>query len=77
MKARFQDLQCGFDDEFHADRRGEVKNKFRLRRELGQFRVGGNLGLDETEIFVLRHRAQIVPAAGGKIVNDDHAFPVL
>jgi hypothetical protein len=33
VKAGFQNVQRGFDDQFHADGRREVKNKFRVRRE--------------------------------------------
>ena len=77
VEAGFQNVQRGFDDQLHADGRGEMQNKFRVRRQLRQFGVGGNLRLDEAEIPVLCHRAQVVPAAGGQIVNDHNAFAIL
>src|ERR1017187_9003224 len=76
VEAGFQNVQRGFHNQINPDGCREVKNKFRLRRELRQFRAGGNFGLDETQARIYFHRPEIFQLARRKIVNNDNAFAV-
>ena len=73
----FQNAQGGLDDEFHAHGGGEVKDEFRVCRQLRQFPASGNLGMNEAKSRMGFHRRQIFQTAGGKIVDDDHRFAIL
>jgi len=64
MKAGFQNMQRGFDDKIHANRRREVKYKFRIRREPGQFLAFGNFGADNFQPRIFFDRPQVFEAAG-------------
>ena len=76
-KARLQNVQRRFDDEFNADGRGQMKNKFRICRQFWQFRARGNFRLDEAQTWMRFDGAQIFQPAGRKIVNDNDAFAVV
>ena len=63
VETGFQNVQRGFDDQFHANRRRQMKNKFRLRRELRQFFALGNFAADDFQprIFSAARRFSRLP----------------
>ena len=76
MKTRFQNAQRGFHHQFDANRRRQMKNELRVRRQLRQPGTRGNFRLNHAQPRMRFDRAQIFQAAGGKIVNDNDRFAI-
>ena len=76
MKTRFQNAQRGFDHQFDADRRRQMKNELGVRGQLRQFTARGYFRLNHAQTRMRFDRAQIFQTARGKIVNDDDRFAI-
>ena len=78
VEACLQNVQRRFDDQFNADGRRQMKNKFRICGQFRQFGARGNFGFDRfAAADSISYRAQIFQPAGREIVNDDDAFAVV
>ena len=69
-------MDRGFDDQFHTNGRGQVVDGLGLACQCQQLGTCGNLGFNDTQIWIFPEAPKIFDASGREIIDDDNRISV-